>query len=35
MLFHQEPVLITENQIRACFVHETLGCNEKSKRKNR
>ncbi|MDO4837978.1 MAG: hypothetical protein Q4B32_06255 [Clostridia bacterium] len=24
--FHQESVLITENQVRAYFVHETLAC---------
>lgn len=33
--FHQESVLITENQICAYFVHETLRCDEKIKRENR
>lgn len=32
--FHQESVLITENQVRAYFVRETLECNSKPEQKN-
>lgn len=29
--FHQESVLITENQIQAHFVHETLDCGDENR----
>ena len=33
--FHQESVLITENPVRAYFVHETLDCNTESEHEDK